>query len=66
MPARIGKRQPGGQTGIGLGRPRWPPRFLIYFGSEHWDSRGPRPPPGWRSAVWALVAEIIAGASSCK
>ena len=35
-----------------------------HVGREPWGSRGPRPPPGWRSAERALVATVIRRAPS--
>ena len=66
IPDSLDERQPGGRPGIGLGQPGGLRDVLVRVGSDSWDSRVPRRPPGWRSVVWALVAEIIAGSASSK
>ena len=36
---------------------------LAHVRREPWGSRGPRPPPGWRSTERALVVIIVRGAA---
>ena len=54
----MSERGPEGWPYKGSGWPRWLQNVLVNVGREPWGVRGPRPPPRWRMAGRALVAEI--------